>query len=169
MKKRGEMLRSVRRGDHCGHRRRADRQGDQRSSTTAKLEVDLGGGTKVTALRSHDHAEVRVKGEPVANENARSNRCRSGICNRMGERELPDRLTGRPTMLYFSRWKTIASIWAIVASAFISRCRTSSPQSGGRPAADWLPEARDDARPRPAGRLAHPPAGRPPGPRRRAA
>ena len=35
-----------------------------------ELEVDLGGGTKVTALRS-TIMDVRVKGEPVANENAK--------------------------------------------------------------------------------------------------
>ena len=41
-----------------------------------ELEVDLGGGTKVTALRS-TIMDVRVKGEPVAKENARNNRCRA--------------------------------------------------------------------------------------------
>ena len=35
-----------------------------------ELEVDLGGGNKVTALRS-TIADVRVKGEPVANQNAK--------------------------------------------------------------------------------------------------
>ena len=35
-----------------------------------ELEIDLGGGTKVTALRS-TLSEVRVKGEPVANQNAK--------------------------------------------------------------------------------------------------
>ncbi len=35
-----------------------------------ELEVDLGGGTKVTALRA-TIADVRVKGEPVANQNAK--------------------------------------------------------------------------------------------------
>jgi len=35
-----------------------------------ELEIDLGGGTKVTALRS-TIADVRVKGEPVANQNAK--------------------------------------------------------------------------------------------------
>ena len=35
-----------------------------------ELEIDLGGGNKVTALRS-TIADVRVKGEPVANQNAK--------------------------------------------------------------------------------------------------
>ncbi|RVA61550.1 preprotein translocase subunit YajC, partial [Mesorhizobium sp. M7A.F.Ca.CA.001.11.2.1] len=35
-----------------------------------ELEVDLGNGLKVTALRS-TIADVRVKGEPVANQNAK--------------------------------------------------------------------------------------------------
>ncbi|TIU04170.1 MAG: preprotein translocase subunit YajC, partial [Mesorhizobium sp.] len=35
-----------------------------------ELEIDLGGGTKVTALRS-TISDVRVKGEPVANQNAK--------------------------------------------------------------------------------------------------
>ncbi len=35
-----------------------------------ELEIDLGNGQKVTALRA-TIADVRVKGEPVANENAK--------------------------------------------------------------------------------------------------
>ena len=35
-----------------------------------EVEIDLGGGTKVTAVRS-TIAEVRVRGEPVANQNAK--------------------------------------------------------------------------------------------------
>ncbi|RVA18501.1 preprotein translocase subunit YajC, partial [Mesorhizobium sp. M7A.F.Ca.CA.004.11.2.1] len=35
-----------------------------------ELEIDLGNGLKVTALRS-TIADVRVKGEPVANQNAK--------------------------------------------------------------------------------------------------
>jgi preprotein translocase subunit YajC len=35
-----------------------------------ELEIDLGGGLKVTALRG-TIADVRVKGEPAANENAK--------------------------------------------------------------------------------------------------
>jgi preprotein translocase subunit YajC len=34
------------------------------------LEIDLGNGVKVTALRA-TIADVRVKGEPVANQNAK--------------------------------------------------------------------------------------------------
>jgi preprotein translocase subunit YajC len=35
-----------------------------------EVEIDLGGGTKVTAVRS-TISEVRVRGEPVANQNAK--------------------------------------------------------------------------------------------------
>ena len=35
-----------------------------------ELEIDLGGGMKVTALRA-TIADVRAKGEPVANQNAK--------------------------------------------------------------------------------------------------
>ena len=37
----------------------------------SELEIDLGGGLKVTALRS-TIAEVRIKGEPVANQNTKN-------------------------------------------------------------------------------------------------
>ncbi len=67
LKKRGEMLASVRRGDTVVT------GGGLIGKVTkvindAELEIDLG-GMKVTALRS-TIAEVRVKGEPVANQNA---------------------------------------------------------------------------------------------------
>jgi preprotein translocase subunit YajC len=69
LKKRGEMLAAVRRGDTVV-------TGGGFVGTVTKviddneLEVDLGGGTKVIALRS-TIADVRVKGEPVANQNAK--------------------------------------------------------------------------------------------------
>ena len=70
-------------------------------------------------------------------------------------------------MLYFSRWKTI-SIWAIVLLGVLFALPNVLPQSGGGHAR-LDAEADNGARPRPAGRLAHPPADRPPGSRRRAA
>jgi preprotein translocase subunit YajC len=69
LKKRGEMLAAVRRGDTVvtggGFVGKVTKVIDDN-----ELEVDLGGGTKVTALRS-TIADVRVKGEPVANQNAK--------------------------------------------------------------------------------------------------
>ncbi|WP_421912694.1 preprotein translocase subunit YajC [Mesorhizobium sp.] len=69
LKKRGEMLAAVRRGDTVvtggGFIGKVTKVIDD-----AELEIDLGGGTKVTALRS-TLADVRVKGEPVANQNAK--------------------------------------------------------------------------------------------------
>jgi preprotein translocase subunit YajC len=68
LKKRGEMLASVRRGDTVvtggGLIGKVTKVIDDN-----ELEVDLG-GLKVTALRS-TIAEVRVKGEPIANQNAK--------------------------------------------------------------------------------------------------
>lgn len=68
MKKRGEMLAAVRRGDTVitggGLVGKVSKAGDD------ELEIDLGNGVKVTALRS-TIADVRVKGEPVANQNAK--------------------------------------------------------------------------------------------------
>ncbi len=68
MKKRSEMLAAIRRGDTVvtgggliGKVTKVDEN---------EVEVDLGGGTKVTALRG-TIADVRVKGEPVANQNAK--------------------------------------------------------------------------------------------------
>ena len=69
LKKRQEMLAAVRRGD-------TDVTGGGLIGKVTKviddneLEIDLGGGTKVTALRS-TLSDVRVKGEPVANQNAK--------------------------------------------------------------------------------------------------
>ncbi|ESW80236.1 MULTISPECIES: preprotein translocase subunit YajC [unclassified Mesorhizobium] len=69
LKKRGEMLAAVRRGDTVvtggGLVGKVTKVIDDN-----ELEIDLGGGTKVTALRS-TLADVRVKGEPVANQNAK--------------------------------------------------------------------------------------------------
>lgn len=68
MKKRGEMLAAIRRGDTVvtggGLVGKVTKVTDDN-----ELEVDLG-GMKVTALRS-TIADVRVKGEPVANQNAK--------------------------------------------------------------------------------------------------
>ena len=66
VKKRGEMLAAVRRGDTVVTG--GGLIGKVTKASDAELEIDLGGGTKVTALRS-TIMDVRVKGEPVANEN----------------------------------------------------------------------------------------------------
>lgn len=69
MKKRGQMLAAIRRGDTVvtggGLVGKVTKVIDDN-----ELEVDLGNGNKVTALRS-TIADVRVKGEPVANQNAK--------------------------------------------------------------------------------------------------
>lgn len=68
MKRRGEMLAAVRRGDTVitggGLVAKVTKVVDDN-----ELELDLG-GMKVTALRS-TIADVRVKGEPIANQNAK--------------------------------------------------------------------------------------------------
>lgn len=68
LKKRSEMLAAIRRGDTVvtggGLVGKVTKVIDDN-----ELEVDLG-GVKVTALRS-TIADVRVKGEPVANQNAK--------------------------------------------------------------------------------------------------
>jgi len=68
VKKRGEMLANVRRGDTVvtggGLIGKVTKVIDDH-----ELEIDLG-GLKVTALRS-TIADVRVKGEPIANQNTK--------------------------------------------------------------------------------------------------
>jgi preprotein translocase subunit YajC len=68
-KRRGEMLAALRRGDTVvtggGLVGKVTKVVDDN-----EVEIDLGGGTKVTALRA-TIADVRVKGEPVANQNAK--------------------------------------------------------------------------------------------------
>lgn len=64
MKKRQEMLSSVRRGDTVVTGGGLVGKVTKVINDT-EVEVDLGGGNKVTALRSM-LADVRVKGEPVA-------------------------------------------------------------------------------------------------------
>ncbi|MEO3385968.1 preprotein translocase subunit YajC [Mesorhizobium sp. CAU 1741] len=68
MKRRGEMLAAIRRGDTVvtggGLVGKVTKVVDDK-----ELELDLG-GMKVTALRA-TIADVRVKGEPVANQNAK--------------------------------------------------------------------------------------------------
>lgn len=68
IKKRGEMLSAIRRGDTVVTG--GGLVGKVTKASDTELEVDLGGGAKVTALRS-TIMDVRVKGEPVANENAK--------------------------------------------------------------------------------------------------
>lgn len=75
MKQRTEMLNAVRRGDTVvtggGLVGKVTKvSGDN------ELEIDLGGGMKVTAVRS-TISEVRVKGEPVANQNAKTEKARN--------------------------------------------------------------------------------------------
>ena len=69
LKKRQEMLNNVRRGDTVvtggGLVAKVLKVNDN-----GELELDLGNGVKVTALRS-TLADVRVKGEPVANQNVK--------------------------------------------------------------------------------------------------
>ena len=66
LKKRSEMLANIRRGDTV-----VTGGGLLGKVTKVSGEHDLGNGLKVTALRS-TIADVRVKGEPVANQNAQS-------------------------------------------------------------------------------------------------
>jgi len=68
LKKRSEMLAAVRRGDTVVTG--GGLIGKVTKVDETELEVDLGSGLKVTALRS-TIADVRVKGEPVANQNAK--------------------------------------------------------------------------------------------------
>lgn len=68
MKKRGEMLAAVRRGDTVITG--GGLVGKVTKANDDDLEIDLGNGVKVTALRS-TIADVRVKGEPIANQNAK--------------------------------------------------------------------------------------------------
>jgi len=71
LKKREEMLKNLRRGDQVvtggGLVGKVIKVIDERG----EVEVDLGNNLKVTALRT-TIAEVRAKGEPVANQNAKS-------------------------------------------------------------------------------------------------
>lgn len=68
MKKRGEMLAAVRRGDTVITG--GGLVGKVTKANDDDLEIDLGNGVKVTALRA-TIADVRVKGEPIANQNAK--------------------------------------------------------------------------------------------------
>jgi preprotein translocase subunit YajC len=68
MKKRSEMLANVRRGDTVVTGGGLVGKVTKVINDT-ELEVDLGGGMKVTAVRSM-LADVRVKGEPTAAEKA---------------------------------------------------------------------------------------------------
>ena len=68
MKKRGEMLAAIRRGDTVVTG--GGLVGKVTKANDDDLEIDLGNGVKVTALRA-TIADVRVKGEPVANQNAK--------------------------------------------------------------------------------------------------
>lgn len=70
LKKRGEMLAAIRRGDTVVTGGGLVGKVTKVNDGSDELEVDLGNGLKVTALRS-TIADVRVKGEPIANQNAK--------------------------------------------------------------------------------------------------
>lgn len=70
LKKRGEMLAAIRRGDTVVTGGGLVGKVTKVSEGSDELEVDLGGGLKVTAIRA-TIADVRVKGQPVANENVK--------------------------------------------------------------------------------------------------
>ncbi len=68
MKRRTEMLSAIRRGDTVITA--GGLVGKVTKVDETEVELDLGGGTKVTAIRA-TIADVRVKGEPIANQNAK--------------------------------------------------------------------------------------------------
>lgn len=68
LKKRNEMLAAIRRGDTVITG--GGLVGKVTKVSDTEIEVDLGNGVKVTALRG-TIADVRVKGEPIANENVK--------------------------------------------------------------------------------------------------
>jgi preprotein translocase subunit YajC len=70
LKKRGEMLAAIRRGDTVVTGGGLVGKVTKVNEGSDELEVDLGSGLKVTALRA-TIADVRVKGQPVANENVK--------------------------------------------------------------------------------------------------
>ena len=68
LKKRNEILAAIRRGDTVITG--GGLVGKVTKVSDTEIEVDLGNGVKVTALRG-TIADVRVKGEPIANENVK--------------------------------------------------------------------------------------------------
>lgn len=70
MKKRGEMLLAIRRGDTVVTGGGLVGKVTKVNDGSDELEVDLGNGVKVTAIRQ-TISEVRVKGEPIANQNVK--------------------------------------------------------------------------------------------------
>ena len=70
LKRRTEMLSAIRRGDTVVTGGGLVGKVTKVSEGSDELEVDLGNGIKVTAVRQ-TIADVRVKGEPVANQNVK--------------------------------------------------------------------------------------------------
>lgn len=70
MKKRQELLAAIRRGDTVVTGGGLVGKVTKVTDGNDEVEVDLGNGVKVTAIRS-TIMDVRVKGEPVANQNAK--------------------------------------------------------------------------------------------------
>ncbi len=70
MKRRGEMLAAIRRGDTVITGGGLVGKVSKVTEGNDELEVDLGNGLKVTAIRS-TIMDVRVKGEPIANQNVK--------------------------------------------------------------------------------------------------
>ena len=101
-----------------------------------ELEVDLGGGTKVTALRS-TIAEVRVKGEPVANhERQEMNRNRGGTGAVRAESDREQRLYA-----LFLTLEDRSRIWLVVAHQRpVRRSQPASRSTLGRHGRSWVPK-----------------------------
>lgn len=70
LKRRGEMLAAIRRGDTVVTGGGLVGKVTKVNDGSDELEVDLGNGMKVTAIRA-TIADVRVKGEPIANQNVK--------------------------------------------------------------------------------------------------
>lgn len=70
MKKRQDMIAAIRRGDTVITGGGLVGKVTKVNDGSDELEVDLGNGLKVTALRA-TIADVRVKGEPIANQNVK--------------------------------------------------------------------------------------------------
>ena len=140
---------------HGGHRRRLVGK-VTKAIDDNELEVDLGGGTKVTALRSTiigRAGQGRAGRQPERQEITAFERRAPGRARRSCRSPIPpERKTDDALFLTL---EDDLDLGDRAASASSLRCPTSCRSPGWRPCRTGA-EAADDARPRPAGRLAHP-------------
>ena len=139
LKKRGEMLAAIRRGDTVVTGGGFVGKVTKASPTTNSRSISAAARRSPRCAPPSPTCASRASRSPT--RTPRNNRIRGGTRAIRGETVCRTRLNGRRTMLYFSRWKTI-SIWAVVLLGVLFALPEHASAVGAERASGLVPEAR---------------------------